>query len=96
MGSVAEPRFYSFRSNLRHIEYDDLSHPVFQTRPNANYMCAQEVHTTHIAINMENIKNNALLYIKYSYNKTYNYYKSIVEIILNLLFGAPYSTGTVD
>ena len=70
--------------------------PGFQRIPNANYMCVYDVHTTHIAINMENIKNNALLYIKYSYNKTYNYYKSIVEIILNLLFGAPYSTGTVD
>jgi hypothetical protein len=40
--------------------------------------------------------NNALLYITHSYNKTYNYYKSIAETILNLLFGAPYSTGTVD
>jgi hypothetical protein len=45
---------------------------------------------------MENIKNNALLYLKHSYNKTYNYYKSIAETILNLLFRAPYSTGMVD
>jgi len=41
-----------------------LSHPVFQRIPSANYMCAQDVHTTHIVINMENIKNNALLHIK--------------------------------
>jgi hypothetical protein len=27
-------------------------------------MCAQDVHTTHIVTNMENIKNNALLYIE--------------------------------
>jgi hypothetical protein len=40
--------------------------------------------------------NNALLYIEHSYNKTYNYYKCIAETILNLLFGAPYSIGTVD
>ena len=40
-----------------------LSHPVFQRRPSTNYMCAQDVPTTHIATNMENIKNNALLYI---------------------------------
>jgi hypothetical protein len=59
-------------------------------------MCAQDVHTTHIETNMENIMNNVLLYIEHSYNKTYNYYKSIAETILNLLFGAPYSTGIVD
>jgi hypothetical protein len=59
-------------------------------------MCAQDVHTTHMATNMENIKNNVLLYIEHSYNKTYNYYKSIAETILNLLFGAPYSIGMVD
>jgi hypothetical protein len=45
---------------------------------------------------MENIKNNALLYIEHTYNRTYNYYKSIAKTILNLLFGTPYSTGTVD
>jgi hypothetical protein len=28
--------------------------------------------------------------------RLYNYYKSIAETILILLFGAPYSTGTVD
>jgi hypothetical protein len=39
-------------------------------------MCAQDVHTTHIETNMENIKNNALLYIEHSYIKTYNYYKA--------------------
>jgi hypothetical protein len=50
-------------------------------------MCAQVVHTTHIVTNMENIKSNALLYIDHSYNRTYNYYKSIVETILDLLFG---------
>ena len=27
-------------------------------------MCAQDVHTTHIATNMENIKDNTLLYIE--------------------------------
>ena len=59
-------------------------------------MCAQDVHTTHIATNMENIKNNALLYIEHNYNRTYNYYRSIAKTILNLLFGTPYSTGTVD
>jgi hypothetical protein len=59
-------------------------------------MCAQDVHTTYIAINMENIKNNALLYIEHTYNRTYNYYKSIAETILNLPFRTPYSTGTVD
>ena len=59
-------------------------------------MCAQDVHTTHIVTNMENIKNNALLYIEHNYNRTYNYYRSIEETILNLLFGTPYSTGTVD
>ena len=73
-----------------------MSHPVFQRIPSANYMCAQDVHTTHIATNMENIKNNALLYIEHNYNRTYNYYRSIAETILNLLFGTPYSTGTVD
>ena len=36
-----------------------VSHPVFQRIPSANYICAQDVHTTHIATNMENIKNNA-------------------------------------
>jgi len=41
-----------------------LSHPVFQRIPSANYMCPQDVHTTHIATNMENIKNNVLLYIE--------------------------------
>jgi light-harvesting complex I chlorophyll a/b binding protein 2 len=41
-----------------------LSHPVFQRIPGANYMCAQDVHTTHIVTNMENIKNNALLHIE--------------------------------
>ena len=59
-------------------------------------MCAQDVHMTHIATNMENVKNNALLYIEHNYNRTYNYYRSIAETILNLLFGIPYSTGTVD
>jgi len=59
-------------------------------------MCAQDVHTTHIVINMENIKNNVLLHIKHTYNRTFNYYKNIAETILNLLFGTPYSTGTVD
>ena len=73
-----------------------MSHPVFQRIPNANYMCAQDVHTTHIAINIENIKNNALLYIEHNYNRTYNYYKSIAKTMLNLLFGIPYSTGMVD
>ena len=51
---------------------------------------------THIETNMENNKNNALLYIEHNYNRTYNYYRSIAETILNLLFGTPYSTGTVD
>jgi len=47
------------------IAFDtNLSHPVYQRIPSANYMCAQDVHTTHIATNTENIKNNALLYIK--------------------------------
>jgi hypothetical protein len=59
-------------------------------------MCAQDVHTTHIATNIENIKNNALLYIEYSYNKTYYYYKSIAKTIPNPHFRAPYSTVTVD
>jgi hypothetical protein len=59
-------------------------------------MCAQDVHTTHTVTNMENINNNALLYIEHSYNKTYNYYKSIVETIVNLLFGSLYSTGMID
>jgi hypothetical protein len=59
-------------------------------------MCAEDVHMTHIATNMENIKNNASLYMEHSYHKTYNYYKSIAESILNLLFGSPYSTGTMD
>jgi hypothetical protein len=73
-----------------------VSHPVFRRIPSGNYMCAHDVHTTYIATNMENIKNNALLYIEHSYNKTYNYYESIAETILNLLFGAPYSIGMVD
>jgi hypothetical protein len=60
-------------------------------------MCAQDVHTTHIATDMEIIKEIMLYYIsKHSYNKTYNYYKSIAENILNLHFGSPYSTGMVD
>jgi virulence-associated protein VapD len=74
----------------------DMSHLVFRKIQSANYMCAQDIHMTHIGKNIENIKNNALLYIKHSYNKTYNYYKSIAETILNLLFRAPFSTGTVD
>jgi hypothetical protein len=73
-----------------------VSHPVFRRIPSANYMCAQDVHTTHIVTNMENIKINALLYIDHSYNRTYNYYRSIAETILNLLFGTPYSTWMVD
>jgi hypothetical protein len=73
-----------------------VSHPVFRRIPSANYMCTQDVHITHIVTNMENIKSNVLLYIDYSYNRTYNYYKSIAETILDLLFGASYSTGTVD
>jgi hypothetical protein len=39
-------------------------------------MCVQDVHTTHIATNMENIENNALLDIEHSYIKTDNYYKA--------------------
>jgi hypothetical protein len=70
--------------------------PIFQRIPSANYRCAQDVHITHIVTNMENIKSNALLYIDHSYNKTYNYYKSIAETILDLLFEASYSTGTVN
>jgi len=73
-----------------------MSHLVFQRIPSANYMCAQDVHMTHIATNMENVKNNALLYIEHNYNRTYNYYRSIAETILNLLFGTLYSTGMVD
>ena len=84
-----------FRPNLGKVG-KRVSHPVFQRRPSANYMCAQDVHMTHIATNMENTKNNALLYIKHNYNKIYNYYRSIEETILNLLFGTPYSTGMVD
>ena len=53
----------------------NLSHLVFRRIPSTNYMCAQDVHTTYIATNMENIKNNALLYIEHNYNKTYIYYK---------------------
>jgi hypothetical protein len=56
-----------------------MLHPIFQRLQSANYICAQGVHTTHIETNMENIMNNALLYIEHSYNKTYNYYKSIAE-----------------
>ena len=41
-----------------------LSHPVFQRIPSTNYMCAQDVHTTHIATNMEIIKDNPLLNIE--------------------------------
>jgi hypothetical protein len=56
--------FYLGRASYSQHCFDtNLSHPVFQRRPSANYMCAQDVHTTHIATNMENIKNNALLYI---------------------------------
>ena len=44
-------------------------------------MCVQDVHTTHIATNMENIKKNALLYIEHNYNRTYNYYRSIAETV---------------
>ena len=78
------------------IVSSNLSHLVFLRIPSANYMCAQDVHTTYIATNMENIKNNALLYIEHNYNRTYNYYRSIAQTILNLLFVTPYSTGTVD
>ena len=74
----------------------NLSHLVFRRIPSTNYTCAQDVHTTYIATNMENIKNNALLYIEHNCNRTYNYYRSIAETILDLLFGTPYSTGTVD
>jgi hypothetical protein len=74
-----------------------MLHPVFQRRPNTHYMCAQDVQTTHIATDMEIIKETILYYIsKHSYNKTYNYYKNIEETILNLHFGSPYSTGTVN
>jgi hypothetical protein len=50
-------------------------------------MCAQDVHTTHIATNIKNIKNNALLYIEHSYNKTYNYYKAQWKLYLNFYSG---------
>ena len=39
-------------------------------------MCAHDVHMTHIVTNMENTKNNALLYHEHSYNKAYIYYKA--------------------
>jgi hypothetical protein len=32
--------------------------PGFPKNTSANYMCAQDVHTTHIVTNMENIKSN--------------------------------------
>jgi len=54
--------FYTGRAFYSQHCFDtNLSHPVFQRRPSTNYMCAQDVHTTHIATN--NIKNDALLYI---------------------------------
>jgi hypothetical protein len=65
-----------------------MSHLVFQRIPSANYMCAQDVHMTHIVTNMEIIMNNSLLYIEHSYNKTTS--------IKYLLFGSPYSIGTID
>jgi len=56
--------FYLGRASYgKHCFDTNLSHLVFQRRPSANYLCAQDVHTTHIATNMENIKNNALLFI---------------------------------
>jgi hypothetical protein len=48
-------------------------------------MCAQDVRTTHIATNLENIKNNALLYIEHSYNKTLQLLQKQAETILDLL-----------
>ena len=59
-------------------------------------MCAQGVHTTHIATNMEFIKDNALLYLKTYLHQDLLLLQSTAEATLNLLFGSPYSTGTVD
>jgi len=51
---------------------------------------------THIATNMGNINNNALLYIETYLQQGLHLLQSTTETILNLLFGSPYSVGTVD
>ena len=50
----------------------------------------------HIATNMGNINNNALLYIETYLQQGLHLLQSTTETILNLLFGSPYSVGTVD
>jgi hypothetical protein len=59
-------------------------------------MCAQDVHTTHIATKMEIIKETMLYYISNIVTTDLTLLQSIAETILYLLFGSPYSTGTVD
>ena len=89
--------FYLGRASYSQHYFDtNLSHPVFKRILSANYMCAQDVHTTHIATNMENIKNNALLYIGTLLQQGLHLLQSMVETIIYLLFGSPFSTGTVD
>ena len=82
--------------NIFSFQKRQVSHPVFERIPSANYMCAQDVHTTYIATNMENIKNNALLYIETQLQQDLHLLQSIAETTLNLLFGSPYSIGMVD
>ena len=51
---------------------------------------------THISTNMEIIKDNALLHIETWLQQDLHLLQSIAGTTLNLLFGSPYSTGTVD
>ena len=52
--------FLNFMSTKIH-NYSFLSHLVFQRRPSANYMCAQNVHMTHIVTIMKIIKDKCFI-----------------------------------
>jgi len=49
-----------------------VSHLVFCRIPSTNYMCVEDIHTTHIVTNMEIIKDNVLLHIKASVSAPYS------------------------
>ena len=71
-------------------------HVRFSKQYQALTMCVPRMSTRHIQRpNLENIKNNALLYIKTQLHQDLHLLQSIAEAILYLLFGTPYSTGTV-
>ena len=87
IGFYKRPVLTRLASYSQHCSDTILLHLVLRRIPSTNYMCAQDIHTTHIATNMENIKNNALLYIEHNYNRIYNYYRSIEKLFLIFSLG---------